>query len=239
MPICTPISAISPRAMPRRKHAAAARRRLRGERALFQNRYEKHIAREAAKLDDHLRRGSEDTWRAMSALALSDFALVTCLGAGRAETLAALRAGRSGLAPCQFDTLPLDAYAGEVPGLDALPLNRRMGGVRLPQQPARRPGAGAGWFHGHRGGGASPLRRRTHRRVSRHQHLGHIADGNRLSPPRCRMAHLPPGFDYARTHNTYALGAFRARLSRPRRARPSSSPPPVPPPRKSSPAPRA
>ena len=39
-------------------------------------------------------------------LAMSDFSLVTCLGAGRAANLAALRQGRSGLAPCRFETLP-------------------------------------------------------------------------------------------------------------------------------------
>ena len=54
----------------------------------------------------------------MSPLALSDFALVTSLGAGQQATIDALRAGRSGLAPCEFDTLPIDAYAGEVPNLD-------------------------------------------------------------------------------------------------------------------------
>ncbi|OYV42643.1 MAG: beta-ketoacyl-[acyl-carrier-protein] synthase II, partial [Acidocella sp. 20-57-95] len=55
----------------------------------------------------------------MTALALRNYTLVTSLGAGRAATLAALQAGRSGLAPCHFDTLPLAAYVGEVAGLEA------------------------------------------------------------------------------------------------------------------------
>ena len=64
----------------------------------------------------------------MTALALSDFSLVTCLGAGRDQTIAALREGRSGLAPCTFEALPLDAYAGEVAGLEAQTLTGEWAG---------------------------------------------------------------------------------------------------------------
>ena len=64
----------------------------------------------------------------MPALALSDFSLVTCLGAGRAPHLAALREGRSGLAPCTFETLPFPTYTGEIAGLDAHPLSGEFAG---------------------------------------------------------------------------------------------------------------
>jgi 3-oxoacyl-[acyl-carrier-protein] synthase-1 len=54
---------------------------------------------------------------------LSHFTATTCIGQGLAQTLAALNAGTSGLAPCVFDTVDLPTFIGEVPGLD---------GVRLP-----------------------------------------------------------------------------------------------------------
>lgn len=55
-------------------------------------------------------------------LQLSHFTLLSCLGAGREATLAALVAQRSGLAPCAFETVNLNTYVGEVPGVDAYAL---------------------------------------------------------------------------------------------------------------------
>lgn len=143
----------------------------------------------------------------MSSLALSDFALVTCLGSGRAETLAALRAGRSGLAPCRFDTLPLDAYTGEIPELEALPLagewagfdcrNNRLAALALAQDGfmdtvaaarARYGAARIGVFVGTSTSGILQTE-------AAYRHRG--ADGR-----------LPSSFDYARTHNSYALAHF-------------------------------
>ena len=143
----------------------------------------------------------------MSPLALSDFALVTCLGAGQAATLAALRAGRSGLTPCQFDTLPLDAYAGEVPGLDMLPLNQewaafdcrnnRLAALALAQD-------------GFLGTVAAARARYGAARIG--VFLGTSTSGILQSEIAYRHrdaeGHLPEGFDYARTHNTYALAHF-------------------------------
>src|SRR5882724_2751984 len=60
----------------------------------------------------------------MTPLAISAFTLTTALGAGRAATLDALRAQRSGLAPVTFMGLPLPTWVGEVDGVDA---------TRLPQ----------------------------------------------------------------------------------------------------------
>ena len=87
-------------------------------------------------------------------LAMSDFSLVTCLGAGRAANLAALRQGRSGLAPCRFEALPFQTYTGEIAGLDAHASRGCIRRLRLPQQPARGAGAAAGRFYGIRGGSA-------------------------------------------------------------------------------------
>jgi len=143
----------------------------------------------------------------MNALALSEFALVTCLGAGRTETLAALRAGRSGLAPCHFDTLPLDAYAGEVPGLEALPLsgewagfdcrNNRLAALALAQDGFMETVAAAKARYG-----ASRIG--VFVGTSTSGILQTEAAYRRRDPDGA----LPPGFDYTRTHNTYALGHF-------------------------------
>jgi len=55
----------------------------------------------------------------VTALALSSFTATSALGCGLPATLAALRAGRSGLAPCAFESVTLETCVGEVPGVDA------------------------------------------------------------------------------------------------------------------------
>jgi 3-oxoacyl-[acyl-carrier-protein] synthase-1 len=143
----------------------------------------------------------------VSPLALSEFALVTSLGAGMAAHVAALREGRSGLTPCSFDPVLQGAYAGEVPGLDGMPLtgawagfdcrNNRLAALALAQDgfadivagaKARFGAARIGLFLGTSTSGILKTEIAYRQRQ---------ADG-----------HLPPGFDYARTHNTYALAHF-------------------------------
>jgi len=58
----------------------------------------------------------------MTPLAISACTLTTALGAGRAATLEALQAQRSGLAPISFMDLPLPTWVGEVAGVDATTL---------------------------------------------------------------------------------------------------------------------
>lgn len=54
----------------------------------------------------------------MRPLTVLNYTATTSLGAGRAAQLEALRAGRSGLAPQRFDNCGLEAWVGEVAGLD-------------------------------------------------------------------------------------------------------------------------
>ena len=54
----------------------------------------------------------------VNALRISRFSMVSALGAGIATTLSALRAGRSGLSPCRFETVAIPTHIGIVEGLD-------------------------------------------------------------------------------------------------------------------------
>lgn len=58
----------------------------------------------------------------MEPVVLKKFATVNALGHGVAETLQALRDGRSGLRPCNFEGLRLDTYIGRVEGLEGSPV---------------------------------------------------------------------------------------------------------------------
>lgn len=54
----------------------------------------------------------------MKPLVLSHFTATSCIGRGLRETLASLEEQRTGLAPCEFETVELDTYVGEVSGVD-------------------------------------------------------------------------------------------------------------------------
>jgi 3-oxoacyl-[acyl-carrier-protein] synthase-1 len=54
----------------------------------------------------------------MTPLVLSHFTATSCIGRGLGETLATLASQRTGLAPCKFETVELNTYVGEVPGID-------------------------------------------------------------------------------------------------------------------------
>ncbi len=58
----------------------------------------------------------------MHPLAVSRLSIVNSLGAGLPATARALREGRSGLAPCAFETVALQTYTGEISGLDEIRL---------------------------------------------------------------------------------------------------------------------
>jgi len=61
----------------------------------------------------------------MKPLVLSQFTATSCIGSGVAATLASLVGQRSGLKPCDFETVKIDTHIGEVAGVDAqsLPAN--------------------------------------------------------------------------------------------------------------------
>ena len=58
----------------------------------------------------------------MSPLVLTGFTATSAIGRGLDATLTSLRAQRSGLVPCSFETVRLDTCIGEVPGIDRVKL---------------------------------------------------------------------------------------------------------------------
>jgi 3-oxoacyl-[acyl-carrier-protein] synthase I len=144
----------------------------------------------------------------MMPLAMSDFSIVTCLGAGRGLTLASLRNGRSGLAPCIFDSLPFATYAGEVAGLDAEPLDGDFMGFdcrnnRLAKQ--------ALFQDGFADSLAAARERYGATRIG--VFIGTSTSGLLQTETAYRnrdpaTGALPASFDYDRTHNTYSLARF-------------------------------
>ena len=142
---------------------------------------------------------------------LSAFTATSCLGAGLAPTLAALRDHTGGLKPCRFETVQLPTYIGEVPAVDDHPLprglsdfecrNNRLAWLALGQD-------------GMREAVAHAARRYGARRVG--VFLGTSTSGILESELAYRRRDpgsgaLPPDFRYPGAHNTFSLAAFLAR----------------------------
>lgn len=151
---------------------------------------------------------------AMMPLALTAYTATSCIGRGLAQTLDALRAERSGLEPCRFETVRLDTYVGEVAGLDAqtLPVelsrfdcrNHRLAELALRQDGFEEAVAGA----------ASRL---GESRIG--VFMGTSTSG--ILETEIAYRHLDPAtgalpahFDYAATHNSFSLARYLRRRLR-------------------------
>ncbi len=150
----------------------------------------------------------------MRPLALSSFTATSALGCGLPATLAALHAGRSGLAPCAFESVTLDTCVGEVAGVDASALppalfaefdcrNNRLAWLGLNQD-----------------GFAQAVERAAGRygRARLGIFLGTSTSGileTELAYRRRDPAGaLPADFRYAGAHNSFSLAAFVRRALR-------------------------
>ena len=145
----------------------------------------------------------------MKPLAISASTLTSALGVGRAATLDALRAQRSGLAPLRFEALPLATWVGEVDHVDDVVLpdgtrefdcrNNRLAWLGLQHDgfldaaAAARARWGAARIGVFLGTSTSGLLQTEHA----YRHRG--ADGA-----------LPADFLYEPTQNTYSLAGFVA-----------------------------
>jgi 3-oxoacyl-[acyl-carrier-protein] synthase-1 len=147
----------------------------------------------------------------MPPLAISHFSSVNSLGAGAAVLLDALRQGRSGLAPCAFETVTLDTCVGEVPGLDQRTVradlarydcrSNRLAQLGLEQDGFADAVAGARARYGAGRIGVF-LGTSTSGILSTEQAYRH------RDP---QSGALPPGFSYAGTHSTFSQADFVSR----------------------------
>ena len=144
----------------------------------------------------------------MRPLAITRFSIVNSLGAGARSVTSALRARRSGLAACDFETVALDTWIGQVPGLDELRVrqdldaydcrNNRLAQLGLELDgyadavSAAREKYGAGRIGVFMGTSTSGMLHTELAYRRRDPHTGA----------------LPADFRYAETHNTYALADF-------------------------------
>lgn len=150
----------------------------------------------------------------MPPLTLSHFTATSCIGRGLQATLESLRAQRSGLAPCAFETVTLEAYVGEVPGVDEVRLpaalrrfdcrNNRLAQLGLVED-------------GLVDAAAACAGRWGRRRVG--LFLGTSTSGMLETEIAYRRRDpatgaLPASFDYAATHNCYSLAAFARQVLR-------------------------
>jgi 3-oxoacyl-[acyl-carrier-protein] synthase I len=144
----------------------------------------------------------------MTPLVLRHFTATSCIGRGLQATLESLRAQRSGLAPCTFETATLETYIGEVPGVDEVRLpvalkrfdcrNNRLAQLGIAQD-------------GFIDAVAACADRWGSRRVG--LFLGTSTSGmleTELAYRRRDPATgaLPADFDYAGSHNSYSVAAF-------------------------------
>jgi 3-oxoacyl-[acyl-carrier-protein] synthase-1 len=144
----------------------------------------------------------------MQPLAISHFSIVNSLGAGAKSVTGALRARRSGLTACAFETVALETWIGQVPGLDAFHVrsdlaaydcrNNRLAQLGMEQDGyagavgAAREKYGAGRIGVFMGTSTSGMLETELAYRRRDPHTGA----------------LPADFHYAETHNAFSLADF-------------------------------
>jgi 3-oxoacyl-[acyl-carrier-protein] synthase-1 len=151
---------------------------------------------------------------AMRPLSVRSFTASSCIGLGLAQTLDTLLAQRSGLKVCQFETVKIDTYIGEVPGVDAVRLppelsrfdcrNNRLAELALRQD---------GFFED------------VERAAVRwgRQRIGVLVGTSTAGIHQTELAYrdrdrvtgaLPAGFHYAATHNSFSAADYLRRRLR-------------------------
>jgi len=139
-------------------------------------------------------------------LLLSHFTLASALGAGRAQTAAALRAGRSGLRPCEFETAVVPTRIGMVEGLEA-PITGALANYdcrnnRLALKALEQDGFMAAVADARRRYGAHRIG------VFAGTSTAGILETEQGFRHRDAGGALPPGFHYRETHSTYSVADF-------------------------------
>ena len=144
----------------------------------------------------------------MKRVGVTDYTLVSALGAGRAVTLAALREGRTGLAQRQFETAALDTWIGEVDGVDAIRLPAALADFECRNNRLAQLGLECDGFAARV---AQARAKYGARRVG--VFLGTSTSGILQTELAYRRrapgtGALPPDFRYAQTHNTFSVADY-------------------------------
>jgi 3-oxoacyl-[acyl-carrier-protein] synthase-1 len=144
----------------------------------------------------------------MPALRFSAFTLTTALGAGNAVNRDGLRAARSGLAPCRFETVELPTWVGEVAAVDRYALPASLAAFECRNNRLA-------WLGLQQDGFADALRAA----IGRHgaNRVGIFLGTSTAGILETEIAYrhrdpttgaLPAAFGYRRTHNSYSVGDF-------------------------------
>lgn len=144
----------------------------------------------------------------MQPLAISRYSIVNSLGAGSQAILDALRERRSGLTPCDFETVALDTYIGRVPGLEEARVRPDLGDYDCRNNRLAQLGLGLDGF-----AGAVAAARDRYGAARIGVFMGTSTSGiletelafRRRDP---RTGALPRDYRYTGTHNTYSLADF-------------------------------
>ncbi len=141
-------------------------------------------------------------------LILTHYTTVNACGQGLAETAEALRAGRSGLAPCNFDDADLDTHIGRVRDLESAPLIPALADYecrnnRLAQMTLRADGFEDAVRDAAARYGPDRIA------VIMGSSTSGVGEGEKAYRARAAGEEaLPEGFDYDRTHDFYSLPRF-------------------------------
>lgn len=141
----------------------------------------------------------------MKPLLLSAYTATTCLGVGLDAHRTALREDRSGLQPCAFETVDLPTWVGEVPGVDGHPLPAALAAFECRNHRLALLALRADGFED-----------RVRAAVARHgaDRVGVFMGTSTSGILQTELAYrerdaatgaLPTAFNYATTHNPYAL----------------------------------
>jgi 3-oxoacyl-[acyl-carrier-protein] synthase-1 len=144
----------------------------------------------------------------VQALAISRFSIVNCLGAGSRAVADAMREKRSGLAPCDFETVALDTHIGRVDGLEAQPVRRDLGAYDCRNNRLAQLGLELDGF-----AGAVAQARERYGAARIGVFMGTSTSGMLQAELAFRhrdpgTGALPPAFHYAGTQNSFSLADF-------------------------------
>ncbi len=144
----------------------------------------------------------------MSPLLLSHFTATSCIGRGLSATLASLQARRCGLKYCDFDTVDLDTWIGEVDGVDREVLRPNLAAFDCRNNRLAHMGL--------RQDGFEEAVQAVAARLGRHR-VGIFIGTSTSGILQTELAYrrrdpttgaLPADFIYATTHNTYSVADF-------------------------------